>query len=138
MGEQWRRFREKLRQCDPVGPNLDGSEILPIVVGEATRWIRLDKLVQIARGLSQPASPAPPLPVPSPLPPGTILATVARVPAGWLVCDGRTLSRLTYPTLFAAIGTAYGADDDRTFKLPEIKTRLTTGKAPDVSWIIAT
>src|SRR4051812_39579423 len=32
-------------------------------------------------------------------------------PANWLICDGTAVSRTTYPSLFAAIGTKYGAGD---------------------------
>ena len=32
-------------------------------------------------------------------------------PTGWLECNGATISRSTYATLFAAIGTTYGAGD---------------------------
>jgi microcystin-dependent protein len=48
------------------------------------------------------------------------------VPAGWLFCDGNVISRTTYATLFAAIGTAYGiGDGSTTFGLPDLR-----GKAP--------
>ena len=40
-------------------------------------------------------------------------------PAGWLKCDGSTLSRTTYAKLFAVIGGNYGAGDgSTTFNLP--------------------
>lgn len=40
-------------------------------------------------------------------------------PAGWLICDGSTVSRGAFPALFAAIGTAYGAGNGTTtFRLP--------------------
>lgn len=145
MAEQWRRFREKLRLCDPVVEtgDLDGSEILPIIVGEATRWIRLDKLVTLARTISRPDTPVPaptpiPTPVVQPLPSGTVVATVAVLPVGWLKCDGALVSRVTYPKLFAAIGIRFGqGDGSTTFRLPDMKIRLTTGGSPDATWMIA-
>lgn len=49
-------------------------------------------------------------------------------PAGWLLCDGRAVSRATYADLFAAIGTAYGAGDGgATFNLPNLAGRLPMG-----------
>ena len=46
-------------------------------------------------------------------------------PAGYLLCDGREVSRADYPELFAAIGTKYGeGDGETTFNLP----RLTDGR----------
>lgn len=43
-------------------------------------------------------------------PPGTIVAYGgANVPPGWLLCDGTPYSAASYPKLFAAIQTAWGA-----------------------------
>lgn len=143
MAEQWRRFREKLRLCEPVGGDLDGTEILPIVVGEATRWIRLDRLVELARSLSPGTPPpvVPPVVIPPAAPPftsGTILATLGAIPDGWLKCDGALVSRTQYPKLFAAIGITFGKGDGKTtFALPVLKPHLTTGNTPDAAWIIA-
>jgi microcystin-dependent protein len=45
-------------------------------------------------------------------------------PAGWLICDGRLVSRTTYSDLFAALGTAWGAGDgSTTFALPNTPGR---------------
>jgi microcystin-dependent protein len=44
----------------------------------------------------------------------------AAAPAGWLAANGAAVSRTTYATLFAAIGTTYGAGDgSTTFNLPD-------------------
>jgi microcystin-dependent protein len=32
-------------------------------------------------------------------------------PTGWLLCDGSAISRTTFASLFAAIGTTYGVGD---------------------------
>jgi microcystin-dependent protein len=41
-------------------------------------------------------------------------------PAGWLLCNGTTVSRTIYSNLFAAIGTYWGAGDgSSTFGLPD-------------------
>ena len=53
------------------------------------------------------------------LPAGTIIAfggTTA--PAGFLECNGATLSRTTFAGLFAAIGTIWGESSSMTFKIP--------------------
>jgi microcystin-dependent protein len=59
----------------------------------------------------------------------------AAAPAGWLICDGRSLTRVDYPDLFAAIGTAYGAADSTHFNLPDCRgtTLLGAGQAPGLS-----
>ncbi|KUM02266.1 tail fiber protein [Chromobacterium subtsugae] len=42
-------------------------------------------------------------------------------PAGWLIADGRAVSRKDYPALFAAIGGLYGnGDGSTTFALPNL------------------
>lgn len=51
-------------------------------------------------------------------------------PAGWMVCDGATLLRASYPELFAAIGTTYGSDGVTTFKLPDLRGRAAVGFDP--------
>jgi microcystin-dependent protein len=43
---------------------------------------------------------------------------------GWLVCDGRSLSRDLYSDLFNIIGTTYGNNDGTTFKLPDCRGRI--------------
>lgn len=50
------------------------------------------------------------------------------VPSGFMACNGGTISRTTYAKLFAAIGTAWGADDgSTTFKLPDWRNRTVMG-----------
>lgn len=49
-------------------------------------------------------------------------------PAGWLICDGRAVSRTTYSNLFAVIGGYWGAGDGATtFNLPNLNGRSTIG-----------
>lgn len=54
----------------------------------------------------------------------------ANVPSGYLLCDGRALSRTTYAALYAAIGTTHGSGDgSTTFNIPD--ARGYTSAAPD-------
>ncbi len=49
-------------------------------------------------------------------------------PNGWLVCDGRAVSRTTYSDLFDAIGTLYGAGDgSTTFNIPDCRKEFMRG-----------
>lgn len=49
-------------------------------------------------------------------------------PTGWLMCDGSAVSRATYATLFAVIGTTYGVGDgSTTFNLPDMRGRVAVG-----------
>lgn len=51
-------------------------------------------------------------------------------PAGWLFPDGSAVSRATFPGLFAAIGTTYGAGNgSTTFNLPNLIGRVPVGRA---------
>jgi microcystin-dependent protein len=44
---------------------------------------------------------------------------VATAPNGWQLCDGSAISRTTYATLFAVIGTTFGiGDGSTTFNVP--------------------
>jgi microcystin-dependent protein len=47
---------------------------------------------------------------------------------GWLLCDGRAVSRTTYSALFTAIGVICGAGDQvSTFNLPDFRGRVAMG-----------
>ena len=49
-------------------------------------------------------------------------------PTGWLICNGSAVSRTTYATLFAVIGTTWGAGDgSTTFNLPDLRGRAPIG-----------
>ena len=60
---------------------------------------------------------------------GTIITYAgSNVPAGYLVCDGSAVSRVTYANLFAALGTAWGiGDGTTTFNLPDLRGRFLRG-----------
>jgi len=54
----------------------------------------------------------------------------ATPPAGWLLCRGDAISRITYKSLFEVIGTTYGAGDgSTTFNLPDMQQKFPLGKA---------
>lgn len=53
----------------------------------------------------------------------------ASVPTGYLLCDGRAVSRTTYSNLFSVIGTTYGVGDgSTTFNIPNLGGRVPVGK----------
>lgn len=61
----------------------------------------------------------------SEFPVGTIVQTAASsAGTGWLMCDGSSLVRATYPELFSAIGTTYGSASGTTFNLPDMRGRV--------------
>ena len=63
------------------------------------------------------------------VPLGTIVWSASTTaPEGYLLCNGATVGRSTYPDLFAAIGTTYGAGDgSTTFALPNLIGRVMWG-----------
>lgn len=68
---------------------------------------------------------------PQSFPPGMVMpfaGPLAAVPAGWLPCDGSLLTRTSFPALFAAIGTLWGAGDGATtFGLPNLTNSFPFG-----------
>jgi microcystin-dependent protein len=56
-------------------------------------------------------------------PPGTIITVaMSTAPVGFLKANGALISRVTYATLFAAIGTTFGVGDgSTTFAIPDLR-----------------
>lgn len=63
------------------------------------------------------------------IPVGTIVDFAGAVaPASWLLCNGASVLRATYPLLFAAIGVLYGSADGTHFNVPDLSGRVSVGK----------
>lgn len=62
-------------------------------------------------------------------PPGAVQAFArATPPTGWLRANGAAVSRATYNSLFAAIGTTFGSGDgSTTFNLPDLRGEFIRG-----------
>lgn len=62
-------------------------------------------------------------------PAGTVIYTArSTAPTGYLKANGAAVSRTTYSTLFAAIGTTYGSGDgSTTFNLPDLRGEFVRG-----------
>jgi microcystin-dependent protein len=63
------------------------------------------------------------------IPSGVILMYGApTAPTGWLECDGSAVSRTTYSSLFAKIGTTFGeGNGTTTFNLPDLRGEFVRG-----------
>ena len=48
-------------------------------------------------------------------------------PVGYLECNGASVSRSQYPELFEVIGTQWGAVDDNSFNLPDLRSEFVRG-----------
>jgi microcystin-dependent protein len=79
------------------------------------------------QGPAGPAGPQGPTGPSNPV--GTVLTFAGRnAPDGYLICDGRMVSRSQYAALFAVIGDIYGSGDlVTTFHLPDMRGRATIG-----------
>ena len=49
------------------------------------------------------------------------------VPENWKEANGESLSRTTYPELYAQIGDRYGSDDSLSFNLPDLRGEFIRG-----------
>lgn len=67
--------------------------------------------------------------IPPAMPAGTVIPYAgSSAPTGYLICDGSAISRSTYSSLYAIIGTTYGAGDgSTTFNLPNLKGKTIVG-----------
>ena len=68
------------------------------------------------------------------VPPGTILPYGGMsAPPGYLMCDGASYSKTgTYEALFAAISTNYGAPDETSFNVPDLRGMFLRGAIPSL------
>ena len=54
----------------------------------------------------------------------------------WWPCDGRKMSVSTFSPLFTILGTAYGGDGRKTFRLPKITQKKDKGSGPPIQFLI--
>lgn len=98
------------------------TETLPknvIIVDEDLKELRLhDGVTPGGKIIGQSAGSGVPI--------GTIIPFAGNsIPQGYLLCDGSAISRTNYASLFAVIGTIYGAGDgSTTFNLPDLSNRV--------------
>lgn len=64
-----------------------------------------------------------------PVPSGAVMHfAMSSAPTGWLKANGAAISRTTYASLFAAIGTTFGSGDgSSTFNVPDLRGEFTRG-----------
>lgn len=56
------------------------------------------------------------------------MTAAAGAPAGWLLCQGQSLLRASYASLYAAIGVVYGSVDGTHFNVPDLRGRTIVGQ----------
>ena len=55
----------------------------------------------------------------------------ATAPADYLLCQGQSVLRASYPALFSVIGTTYGYADGAHFTIPDLRARVPVGVNSD-------
>lgn len=61
------------------------------------------------------------------IPPGTLVPYAGTTaPRGWMMCDGRSLSKSQYEKLYRAIGDTYGSSSSE-FSIPDMRGRVIVG-----------
>lgn len=117
--------------------NADDKIIAPAFLGTLTGNSTSTTRLQTARKINGVAFDGTKdifIPSASDIPIGSIVefGTLTNIPNGWLICDGRAISRTTYDELFKIIGTTYGAGDgSTTFNLPDLRGRVLAGYKSD-------
>jgi hypothetical protein len=62
-------------------------------------------------------------------PVGTILPYAGdNAPAGWLLCNGASISRSTYATLYSVVANRFGSVDGNSFNVPDFRGRFLRGR----------
>ena len=70
-----------------------------------------------------------PATIPTPPTGSIMLWSTLSPPTGWLLCDGTAYSAITYPTLYAVIGTTYGTGGGApNFNVPNLKGSVPVGR----------
>jgi microcystin-dependent protein len=65
---------------------------------------------------------------------GLMMWPTGTAPTGWLLCNGSAVSRTTYASLFAVVGTTFGVgDNSTTFNLPNYVERTPFGASIQTS-----
>jgi len=127
-------------QNDVAGNLCAQTTFIPCVENGVTKKIRLSDLsVYRSAGTVKQVSPGSSMSIETNVQTGISVASFtlpgaifvycgANTPDGYLFCNGSPVSRATYPNLFSAIGTTYGAGDGRTtFNLPDLRGRAAVG-----------
>ena len=55
-------------------------------------------------------------------------------PEGWLIADGRMVSKTTYPKLWTLLGNTYGVSNTTSFYLPNGSGRVLTGVSTEAEF----
>ena len=86
-----------------------GSKVV-LKIYDGTKWVKLDLGGSVSIGSIE-----------------TFAGVEAKIPEGYLLCNGQEVSRTTYKDLFDVIGTTYGSTSGTTFKVPDLRGEFIRG-----------
>ena len=109
---------------------LRGDRIQPRGIGSTQLAEQAVTAEKLAPGAVSPDKLSPQMQMDSVIPPGTVMPYFGDAsPPGWLICDGRAVSRTEYARLFAVLGTRCGEGDGAsTFNVPDLRGRFLRGR----------
>ncbi len=116
-------------EIDDIAPGYTdlGSEVGDIVIIRPTTQYA-DNLAEVLEVTLNDDGTPKPAGIHYAMPAGAVVPFAgAAAPTGFLLCDGSSLVRATYPDLFSAIGTTFGAADGSHFTLPDLRSRTPVG-----------
>lgn len=116
-------------EIDTIAPGYtdEGSAIGDIVIIRPTTQWANEVAAVLAVSHNDDGTPSP-AGIHYAMPAGAVVPYAgAAAPSGFLLCDGSSLVRATYPDLFTAIGTTFGSVDGSHFTLPDMRGRTPVG-----------
>ena len=104
------------------GIGINENETFENFIGRFIEKFRIDDYV------TQQISDIPEPNIPDQIPVGTINAFAGlNEPSGWLICNGRLVSKTIYSNLFNILGTIYGDGSTLSFNLPDLRGEFIRG-----------
>lgn len=92
---------------------------LAVEIEDNSTWQEISKTQLLSVPYAEVAGNASPAPIGSMM---IFAGPKDKVPAGWLICDGRELNRTSYAALYSVIGTAWGhGNGSTTFRIPDMR-----------------
>ena len=129
------------KKADLVSPTFSGTPKAPTAAaGTNTTQLATTAFVKTATDAHADSNSAHAALLTKYVPAGTVLPFAGTsTPAGFLLCNGATVSRTQYAALFTAIGTSYGAGDgSTTFKIPDFRGKFLRGYLANTTEAIGT
>lgn len=127
-------------EIDAIAPGYTdgGSEVGDIIIIRPTTQYADNLATVLETTLNDDGTPSP-AGIHYAMPAGAVVPYAgASAPTGFLLCNGASLVRATYPDLFTAIGTTFGSADASHFTLPDMRGRAPVGVGSNTWTVVFT